>query len=242
MKRIVCQNYAELSLAGAMVFAEQIRRKPDSVLGFATGGSPVGLYDALAGLYKDGALDFSRVTTFNLDEYYPMAPSREQSYARFMWENLFSRVNADRDRVHLHDGEAADPAAACEAYEKAIALAGGIDLQLLGIGHNGHIAFNEPADELPVHTGVVSLTERTVDANTRFFSSRDEVPRRALSMGVGSILAARRILMVASGADKAPAVQKMFSGTVTTQLPASLLQLHPDVLVLLDREAASLLP
>ena len=238
MKRIVCKNYEELSRAGVLVFARQIWEKPKSVLGFATGGTPVGLYDGLAAMYEDGVLDFSRVTTFNLDEYYPIEPADEQSYRAFMWKHLFSRVNLREERIHLLDGRAADPRAACEAYEQNIRVAGGIDLQLLGIGHNGHIAFNEPADELPVHTGVVTLTGQTIDANARFFGSRDLVPRRALSMGLGSILAARRIVMLIAGRDKAPAVQKMFSGTVTPQVPASLLQLHPDVLVLLDEAAA----
>ena len=241
MKRIICKDYAELSRVGAFVFAEQIWRKPDSVLGFATGGTPVGLYDALTALYQDGMLDFSRVTTFNLDEYYPMDPSHQQSYHAFMWEKLFSHINIDKTRVHLPDGTALDPRTACDAYESSLASSGGIDLQLLGIGHNGHIAFNEPGDALSARTNVVTLTERTVDANARFFGSRDEVPRQALSMGIGSILSAHRLLMLISGKDKAPAVKQLFSGAVATRFPASLLLSHPNVLILLDEDAASLL-
>jgi len=241
MKRIVCKNYEELSRAGALVFAEQIWKKPDSVLGLATGGTPVGLYNGLVDMYKDKELDFSRITSFNLDEYFPMEPTEEQSYHSFMWENLFSHVNVRKESVNILDGRVSDPDKACADYEEKIALAGGIDLQLLGIGHNGHIAFNEPDEKLPVSTSVVTLTERTIEANTRFFESRDLVPRKALSMGMGSIMSARRILMLISGKDKAPAVKEMFSGTITTQMPASLLQLHPDVLVLLDAAAASLL-
>ena len=238
MKKIVYQNYEEMSRAGALIFAELIRDKPDCVLGFATGGTPVGLYDGLAALYGDGKLDFSRVSTFNLDEYYPLARNHPQSYHAFMWEHLFSRVNVDPARVHLPDGSAAGPQAACEEYERDLAAAGGIDLQLLGIGHNGHIAFNEPATELPVQTSLVTLTERTIEANARFFASREEVPRQALSMGIGSIMSARRLLMLISGKDKAPAVKQLFSGVITTRFPASLLALHPDVLVLVDEQAA----
>ncbi|MCL2747294.1 MAG: glucosamine-6-phosphate deaminase [Oscillospiraceae bacterium] len=238
MKRIVCKNYEEMSRAGALIMAEQIWSKPDCVLGFSTGSTPVGLYGNLAAMHEDGALDFSRVTTFNLDEYYPMPKANAQSYYTFMHETLFSRLNVDPARVHLPDGGAADAGAACDDYERALAAAGGVDLQLLGIGHNGHIAFNEPADEMPVRTALVSLTEETIEANARFFSNSDEVPRHALSMGMGSILSARRLLMIISGKDKAPAVSRLFSGIITTQFPASLIALHPDVLVLLDEGAA----
>lgn len=241
MKRIVCKNYEEMSRLGAYVYAEQIWRKPNSVLGFATGGTPEGMYKCLVDMYVGGMVDFSKVTTFNLDEYYPMSKVSDQSYDYFMWSKLFSHINVKRENVHLPNGGAADPQKACDDYESLIERSGGMDLQLLGIGNNGHIAFNEPDDELYVSTHVAELTENTIEANARFFASADEVPRRALTMGIGSIMGAKRVLMLIAGKNKAPVVKKMFSGVVTPQVPASLLQLHPDVVVLLDEAAASML-
>ena len=241
MKHLICKDYDEMSRVGAMVVARQIWSKPESVLGFATGGTPVGLYRVLVGMFKSGVLDFSRVTTFNLDEYYPMSKEDKQSYHMFMWDNLLSSVNVSPQNVNIPDGGAPDPKGFCEAYEEKLRSAGGVDLQILGIGRNGHIAFNEPASELPVKTGVVSLSESTIDANARFFGDRGLVPKQALSMGIGTILAARSLLLLISGADKAPVAGKLFSGTVTTQIPATLLQLHPDALVLMDRAAAGML-
>ena len=240
MDFIVLDDYDQMSLEGAQVFASRIREKPDSVLGFATGGTPVGLYEALIGMHREGTLDFSKITTFNLDEYYPMSHNDARSYHTFMWEHLFSSINVRRENVNIPDGQTADPEAFCDAYEEKIRAMGGIDLQLLGVGHNGHIAFNEPADALSARTSVVTLTDSTVDANARFFGNRDLVPRRALSMGMSAILCARRILVLVSGADKAPVVRRMRSGQVSTQVPASLLQLHPNTLVLLDRAAAGI--
>ncbi|MDR1736155.1 MAG: glucosamine-6-phosphate deaminase [Oscillospiraceae bacterium] len=241
MNKIICKSRQEAARVGALIIARQIWDKPDSVLGLATGGTPVGMYAILAEMYRAGDLDFSRVTTFNLDEYYPISRENEQSYDYFMWKNLFSHINIDKSRVNLPDGGAADPLAACAEYERKIKAAGGIDLQLLGIGHNGHIAFNEPAQELSLRTGVITLTEQTIKANARFFASDEDVPKKAVSMGIGSILQARKILMLAFGEDKAPAVKKMFSGAVTTQCPATMLALHPDVTAVLDEASASML-
>ncbi|MCL1820550.1 MAG: glucosamine-6-phosphate deaminase [Oscillospiraceae bacterium] len=238
MKRIICKDYNEVSRLGAFMFAQQIWSKPDSVLGFATGGTPVGMYRYLVDMYKDGMVDFSAVTTFNLDEYYPMSKSHKQSYDYFMWDNLFSHINVKRENVFLPNGGAADAQKACDEYEHKLTLHGGVDLQLLGIGNNGHIAFNEPCDELHVKTHVIELTEDTIEANARFFDSRDDVPRKALTMGLGSIMKARRIVMLITGKAKTPVVKQMFSGMITPQIPASLLQLHPDVTVVLDTEAA----
>lgn len=239
MKRVICKSYDEVSRLGAYIYAEQIWRKHNSVLGLATGGTPVGMYKYLVNMHKDGMLDFSGVTTFNLDEYYPMSKSHEQSYDYFMWKNLFSHINIKRENVNLPNGGAADPQKACEEYENKIKFSGGIDLQLLGIGNNGHIAFNEPEDTLHVRTHVTGLTENTIEANARFFASSDEVPRRAITMGMGSIMKARRIVMLITGESKAKVVKQMFNGMITPQIPASLLQLHNDVVVLLDEAAAA---
>lgn len=241
LQKVVCKNYEELSQVGAFVMAEQIHAKADSVLGLATGGTPVGMYANLSAMHRTGNLDFSRVSTFNLDEYYPIKKDSRQSYDFFMWDNLFSHVNLKKENIHIPNGEADDPVAECAAYDAAIEQAGGIDLQLLGIGVNGHIGFNEPSDELTLATHVTGLTESTIEANARFFSNRAEVPHQALTMGIGPIMAARRILLLISGENKAPVVARLFSGQISPQLPASLLMLHPNVVVILDAPAARLL-
>ncbi|MCL2084762.1 MAG: glucosamine-6-phosphate deaminase [Oscillospiraceae bacterium] len=241
MKRIVCKNYEEMSRLAAYVFARQIWEKPDSVLGFAIGSTPVGMYRCLIDMYNGGMVDFSQVTTFNIDEYYPMSKVSPQSRDSYMWENLFSHINVRRERVYLPNGGAADPQRACDEYEKLLIDRGGIDLQLLGIGRNGHIAFIEPGESMRVNMHVIDLTEDTIKANARFFESADHVPRRALTMGIGSIMNAGRVLMLASGTAKAPVVKQMFSGVITPCVPASMLRLHPDVVVLMDEDAASLL-
>ncbi len=233
----VCENYDAMSEAAAEIIAEQLRRKPDSVLGFATGSTPIGMYHRLGQLCQAGKVDFSKATTYNLDEYYPMKGDHPQSYRRFMWENLFSHVNIREDAWHVPDGSALDADAACAAYEKAIEEAGGLDLQLLGVGNNGHIGFNEPAELLPAATHKVTLTESTIRANSRFFASEKDVPRHALTMGMGTILRARRILLLISGASKHEALCSLLTGNVTVQSPVSFLQLHNDVTVLCDREA-----
>ncbi len=237
MRLVLCENYEEMSKAAAKVVASQIIIKPDCVLGFATGSTPVGMYRELCRMYEAGELDFSGVTTFNLDEYYPIAKDNPESYHVFMEENLFSKVNVPREAIHIPDGSAADPEKVCRDYEAAIEKAGGIDLQILGIGQNGHIGFNEPDASLDAKTHVTELTESTIEANSRFFDSIDEVPRKAITMGVSTILKSRKILLLASGKSKHAVVKGLLTDTVSTELPASLLNLHSDVVVFCDKEA-----
>ncbi|MBE7027023.1 MAG: glucosamine-6-phosphate deaminase [Ruminococcaceae bacterium] len=233
MKKIVCKNYDEMSKEGAKIIAEQIAKKPDSVLGLATGSTPIGLYKCL----RDDNVDFSKVSTYNLDEYYPISKTNDQSYQYFMDDNLFNHVTVKS--MDIPNGEAKDAQAECRRYDEAIENAGGIDLQLLGLGPNGHIGFNEPDDQLSVGTHLVELTQSTIDANARFFASADEVPRHALTLGMGGIMKAKKILVVANGKGKADVVKKMFSGVIDTHVPATLLQLHNDVTVIVDEEANS---
>lgn len=230
---------AQVARAAAAVFTAQILQKPDSVLGMATGSTPVDTYKQLVKLHKDGVLDFANVKTFNLDEYVGLPASHPESYIAFMRRNLFDHVNLKAS--YLPNGEAANLKRECANYEKAIKAAGGVDLQLLGIGHNGHIGFNEPAEQFTYPTNAVTLTQDTIDANKRFFSSEEEVPRRALSMGIGTIMSAKSILLIALGENKAPVIRGMVQGEITPRLPASILRAHPAVTVLLDKGAGSLL-
>lgn len=239
MEIIVCKDYKSLGEKAATIFAAQVLEKPDCVLGFATGSSPLSTYAHMAKLCDDGIVDYSRVTTFNLDEYYGMDPTEEQSYRKFMDDNLFTKINIKPENTHLLSGLTQDPASECAQYEKDIAAAGGIDIQLLGIGHDGHIGFNEPADDFANDTHLVDLIPMTLEANARFFSSIDEVPKQALSMGIGTIMRARKIVMVVNGAEKAETVKQMIYGPVTPKLPASILQFHQNVTVLLDEAAAA---
>lgn len=239
MRIIKVKDYAEMSRKTANLISAQLVMKPDSVLGLATGSTPVGAYRELIERYESGDLDFGHVTTVNLDEYKGLPRENEQSYYRFMHENLFDHINISPDRVHLPDGMNPDTEAECEAYEKLIRSLGGIDLQLLGLGHDGHIGFNEPAAEFPRETLCVDLQERTIEANKRFFASADEVPRQAYTMGIGTIMAARKIVMAVSGADKAEIAAKALLGPVTPEIPASILQFHPDVTVIADEAALS---
>ncbi len=232
----VFENEGSLARAAAAIFAAQILKKPDSVIGLATGSTPVSTYGELVRLYEEKVLDFSRVTSFNLDEYVGLPLSHPESYYAFMHRHLFDRINI-RD-THLPNGLAADLTGECRKYDEAIRKAGGVDLQLLGIGNNGHIGFNEPADQFVYGTNVITLTESTISANRRFFDSAEDVPRRAVSMGIGTIMSAGSILMLAMGAQKAEAVQAMVEGEVTPRMPASILRTHRNVTVLLDRAAA----
>lgn len=241
MRIIRCKDYTEMSCRAARQIAAQITLKPDSIIGLATGSSPIGTYQKLISMVRAGELSFADVKTVNLDEYIGLKPEHDQSYRYFMNTQLFDHVDIDKSRTHVPNGVAADPTAEGMRYDALIQSLGGTDLQLLGLGHNGHIAFNEPADEFPVGTHAVDLTESTIEANSRLFSSANEVPRRAITMGIGSIFAARRILMIVSGSGKAEIVKKAFFGPVTPQVPASVLQLHPDVTIVLDAEAAALL-
>lgn len=227
--------------AAAFLFASQLTRKPDSVLGLATGSTPVPCYQDLVSFYEQGLIDFSKATTFNLDEYCGIDYAHPCSYHAFMDENLFSRVNIRREAVHLPDASRAGGDEAGLAYDAAIEAAGGIDLQLLGIGQNGHIGFNEPADAFTYGTHIVDLAENTIHANARFFDSEDDVPRKAISMGIGNIMACRSVVLIATGANKAEAVYKSVYGPVDPHVPASILRTHPSALFLLDKEAASLL-
>ena len=241
MRIIECADYKSMSRRAAGIIAAQVVLKPECVLGLATGSTPVGAYGELVKWCGQGDLSFAGVRSVNLDEYLGLAPTHEQSYRRFMQENLFDHIDIVQENTHVLNGLAENPEAECAQYDELIASLGGIDLQLLGMGHNGHIAFNEPGDDFGLGTHVVSLSERTIDANQRFFASRDEVPRHALSMGIKSIMGARKILVVVSGADKADALCKAVSGPVTNEVPASVLQLHPDVTIVADSAALSVL-
>lgn len=233
------KDYEAMSRKAASVIAAQVVAKPDCVLGLATGSTPIGAYKKLIEWYEKGDLDFSQVTTVNLDEYKGLPRENDQSYYYFMNENLFDHVNINKERTFLPDGTEADSEKACKAYEEIVRSVGGADLQLLGMGHNGHIGFNEPADYFPKETHCVDLAESTIQANKRFFASEAEVPRQAYTMGIGTIMSAKKILIVISGADKAETVKKAFFGPVTPQVPASILQLHPDVVVVADEAALS---
>jgi len=239
MNIIICGDTKEFNEKSAQIVASQIRQKPNSVLGLATGSTPVGMYHQLVEMYKNNELDFEQVTTFNLDEYVGLDKDHPQSYHAFMYKNLFDHINIKKENVHLPDGKASNLESECTAYEEKIKNAGGIDLQVLGIGHNGHIGFNEPKTPFESTTHVVELDQRTIEANSRFFDSIEQVPRKALSMGIKTIMHAKKILFMASGADKAEIVAKALQGPVTPDVPASVLQLHPDVTVVLDIEAAS---
>jgi len=231
----VYENAQKACEAAAILIAAQITGKSDCILGLATGSTPIPVYEKLVEWYKNGVLDFSKVRSFNLDEYIGIDHKNPLSYHAFMQENLFDHVNICPENTHVPDGNMTG-----EEYDASIRAAGGIDIQLLGIGKNGHIGFNEPADTFTYGTHVTDLTQSTIDANSRFFESIDDVPRQAISMGIGSIMEARRVILVATGKDKADAVYKMMRGPVTPEVPASVLQLHPDCVILVDEAAAEL--
>ena len=235
MKKIVYDNYDEMSRAAADIVADQLSRKPDSVLGLATGSTPLGLYAELIRRYRAGGIDFSRARSFNLDEYYPMSKDHPQSYHCFMRENLFREVNFASSM--LLDGETDDPLRECGEYDAEIEAAGGIDLQILGIGLNGHIGFNEPAEAYSMPTYKVDLTGSTIAANSRFFNEGETQPVSALTMGFGSIFNAKSILLLISGSNKAPIAKKLFEGKIHADIPACLLLLHPNVTVIMDKDA-----
>ncbi|MGI6717058.1 MAG: glucosamine-6-phosphate deaminase [Eubacteriales bacterium] len=237
MKVIVCENYGEMSKEGAKIIAELLKEKPDCILGLATGSTPVGMYEELVKLNKAGEITFKNVSSFNLDEYYPLSPEHDQSYRYFMNKNLFDHIDIDKAKTRVPNGLAKDPAAEGESYDKAIDEAGGIDLQVLGVGQNGHIGFNEPEEELYVGTHLTSLTESTIEANSRFFASKSDVPTKAITMGMGSIMKAKRIIVLASGKNKHYVVSKMLDDRITTSVPATLLKLHGDVILICDKAA-----
>ena len=237
----VVDDYEALSNRAAEVVIEQIRKKPDSTIGFATGGTPKGLYDRLIEAHETRGLDFSKLTTFNLDEYVGLPPEHEQSYAHYMWSNLFDHVNVSERQVHIPHGMADDVDAHCRWYERRIEKAGGIDLQILGIGANGHIAFNEPGSSLGSRTRIKTLTSKTVRDNARYFEDKDMVPEYAITMGVGTIMEAREVLLIASGERKAEAMKSTLEGPLTAMVPASMVQEHRFAHVVIDDEAASAL-
>lgn len=237
MKLILAKDYTELCKLVSRVFAAQITLKPDSVLGLATGSTPVGMYKELVQMYQENRLDFGSVTTVNLDEYAGLPGDNDQSYRYFMNHNLFDHVNINKDNTYVPNGLAEDYQAECCRYETVMEKLGGVDIQLLGIGNNGHIGFNEPCGEFPEYTHVVDLTESTIQANARFFSSIDEVPKKAISMGIGTIMRAKKIILMANGCGKAQIIYDMMYGPITPQVPASVLRLHPDVTVYVDEEA-----
>jgi glucosamine-6-phosphate deaminase len=239
MEIIITESYEEMSQLAASMIERQLLRKPSSVLGLATGSTPVGTYQALVRKHKEEGLDFSKVITFNLDEYLDLPPSHPQSYRYFMDHHLFSHINVDPKNVHVPYGHAGEVEEFCDWYEEEIRRAGGIDIQLLGIGADGHIAFNEPGSSLGSRTRLKTLTEQTIEDNARFFDKHEEVPRFAITMGVGTILEAREILLLANGEKKADIVAEAIEGPITAQVSASALQMHRHVTVILDAPAGS---
>lgn len=239
MKLYRARDYEDMSRKAANIISAQVIMKPNCVLGLATGSTPVGAYKQLIEWYRKGDLDFAEVKTANLDEYKGLTKDNSQSYYYFMHENLFRHVNIKEENTNIPDGTETDAAKEAARYEKVIRDLGGADLQLLGLGHNGHIGFNEPSDIFPKETHIVDLQESTIEANKRFFDSIDQVPRQAYTMGIGTIMSARKILLVVSGADKAQILHDVICGPVTPRVPASILQLHPDVTIVADQDALS---
>lgn len=241
MNIIKAKDYTQMSRIAANYIFAQVILKPNCVLGLATGSSPIGTYEELIRRYQAGELDFSKVTSINLDEYKGLSPENDQSYRYFMNTNLFNHINIDKSRTYVPNGLESDTEKACANYDALIENCGGIDLQLLGLGNNGHIGFNEPGAFFAKGTHCVDLADSTIEANARFFSSINEVPKQAYTMGIKSILQAKKILVIVSGKGKAKIVKEAFTGPVTPQVPASVLQLHSDVMVVGDEEALSLL-
>ncbi len=235
------KDYKSLSEKAAQIIASQVILKPDSVLGLATGSTPEGLYSELIKFYEKGIIDFNEVTTFNLDEYYGMHRHNTQSYYYYMRKNLLDHINVKKENINIPNGLADDVEKHCNEYEANIEKAGGIDIQILGVGRNGHIGFNEPADEFTAITHLVHLQEETIEDNARFFDNIEEVPNKAISMGIKTIMNARKILFIASGANKAQTVYDSLKGPITPTVPASIIQLHRDVTVIVDEEAGKLI-
>lgn len=238
MRVVILENAAEVSLRAAEIVSQQLSQRAECVLGLATGSTPLATYEQLISLHRKGQISFAKVTTFNLDEYVGLGPDHPQSYRSFMQRNFFDHIDIPADATHIPDGLTSDDLEHCRQYEQQIVDIGGIDLQLLGLGTDGHIAFNEPGSSLASRTRLAVLTEQTRRDNARFFRSIEEVPRMAISMGIGTILESRRILLLATGAKKADAVRSFIEGPITSQVPATALQLHPMVTVLLDEPAA----
>lgn len=237
MKIYKAKDYKDMSRKAANIISAQVIMKPNCVLGLATGSTPIGTYDQLVEWYNKGDLDFSEVTTVNLDEYKGLPRTNDQSYYYFMHQHLFDRVNIDPERTNVPNGMEPDAEKECGRYEELIRSLGGVDLQLLGLGHNGHIGFNEPGEAFEKETHCVDLTESTIEANKRFFASADDVPKQAYTMGIKTIMQAKKILIVVNGENKADIVERAFFGPVTPEVPASILQLHNEVTLVGDEEA-----
>ncbi len=235
MLYIEVETYKELSQEASKIIASVVKSKPESILGLATGSSPLGTYDGLIEAYNNGEIDFSKVTTINLDEYIGLTPDNDQSYRYFMETNLFSKINVRKDFTFVPDGCAEDIQKECKEYDERILSLGGIDIQLLGIGLDGHIGFNEPDDVFVKETHLVDLDPSTIEANARFFESIDDVPKQAVTMGMGGIMGAKKVLLIANGKNKEEIVKKAFFGPITPKVPASILQLHPDVTVIYSK-------
>ena len=237
MKIYKAKDYKDMSRKAANIISAHVIMKPNCVLGLATGSTPIGTYDQLVEWYNKGDLDFSEVTTVNLDEYKGLPRTNDQSYYYFMHQHLFDRVNIDPERTNVPNGMEPDAEKECGRYEELIRSLGGVDLQLLGLGHNGHIGFNEPGEAFEKETHCVDLTESTIEANKRFFASADDVPKQAYTMGIKTIMQAKKILIVVNGENKADIVERAFFGPVTPEVPASILQLHNDVTLVGDEAA-----
>ena len=242
MRIYKAKDYVDMSRKAANIVSAQVIMKPNCVLGLATGSTPIGLYKQLVEWYNKGDLDFSEVMTVNLDEYKGLSRDNDQSYYYFMHQNLFDHVNITAENTHLPNGMEPDSQKECQEYTDLIQSLGGVDLQLLGIGHNGHIGFNEPGEAFDKQVHCVNLTQSTIEANKRFFASADDVPKQAYTMGIKTIMQAKKILIVASGEDKAEIVRDAFFGPITPKVPASVLQLHNDVTLVADEAALSKLP
>ncbi|MGI6484814.1 MAG: glucosamine-6-phosphate deaminase [Tepidanaerobacteraceae bacterium] len=239
MRIFIEKDFNEMSLRAARIIAEQVRQKPESVLGLATGSTPLGTYQELIRIHREEGLDFSKVVTFNLDEYCGLSQDNPQSYHYYMYENFFKHINVKHSNIHIPDGMADDIENFCISYDELIKQTGGIDIQLLGIGRNGHIGFNEPAEELSVPTHLVELTQDTIEANSRFFDSMEQVPKQAITMGMGPIMQAKKILLLANGEGKAEIMGELLNNSrVTTKIPASFLWLHGDAMIIMDEAAA----
>lgn len=239
MRIIVVENYDEMSKKAALMIASQVMLKPDSVLGLATGDTPSGMYKELINLYGKKEVDFKEVRTFNLDEYYGLDRENSQSYYKYMMTNLFDNININTENINMPDGMAKDVNAFCALYENKIKTLGGIDMQVLGIGGNGHIGFNEPNVNFEAQTHLVELDEQTIEANSRFFDSIEDVPVKAISMGIKTIMNSKKIILLANGLNKAEAIERAVKGKINPSIPASILQLHNDVTIIIDKDAAS---
>lgn len=241
MELIVVKDYEEMSKKAAAIMSSQVLLKKDSVLGLATGDTPLGMYKELISKYKKNEIDFSKVKTFNLDEYYGVDRNNSQSYYFYMMNNFFKYINIDMSNINIPDGTAKNVEKECINYDRKIKEAGGMDLQILGIGVNGHIGFNEPNVSFEAQTHLVSLDDKTIKSNARFFNSIDEVPVKAISMGIKTILQSKKIILLASGESKAKAIYNTVKGKISPETPASILQLHQDVTIILDEKAANLI-